>query len=346
MPDNDHEMPMGKRGILTAMDLAVQQFISTLSKQRNSSIHTLGAYRTDLTQLMRFLRQTGITTWERVSAEDIAAFVDDLRQRNYAATSVARKIAALKSFFHYLSEIGVVTVDVTGTVDAPRLEKQAPSVLEPAEVDRLLAAVSAESPTGQRDLAMLHCLYSTGMRVSELVALDIANVNLTRGDIRCHGRSQRSRTLPLSPLAQRALAQYLGDGRRALIHEEDAPPLFVNHHGQRLTRQGFWLIIKQYARIAGIEKITPHTLRHSFALDMLSRGMDLRGVQELLGHRNISTTQVYAHMRRAQPASMVSVLDDLIALGDVPDEMQGEQDDKASGRGVTSDALLRSATRI
>lgn len=337
---------MGKRGILTAMDLAVQQFITTLSKQRNSSINTLGAYRTDLTQLMRFLQQTGVTTWEQTEPADIAAFVDDLRQRKYAATSVARKIAALKSFFHFLSDTGVLTMDVAGTVGAPRLEKQLPSVLTPDDVNRLLAAVSVDSPTGQRDLAMLHCLYSTGMRVSELVALDVVSVNLAHGDVRAHGRNQRRRTLPLSPLAQRALAQYLGDGRRALIHDEDAAALFVNHHGQRLTRQGFWLIMKQYARIAGIEKITPHTLRHSFALDMLSRGMDLRGVQELLGHRNISTTQVYAHMQRAQPAAMVSVLDDLIALGDVPDEMQGEADDKASGRGVTSSALLRSVPRL
>jgi integrase/recombinase XerD len=336
---------MGKRGTLTAMDLAVQQFISTLSKQSNSSINTLGAYRTDLTQLIRFLQQAGITTWEQARPSDIAAFVDDLRQRNYAATSVARKIAALKSFFHYLAATGAVTVDLTGTVGAPKLEKQLPSVLSPDDVGRLLAAVAVDSPAGQRDLAMLHCLHSTGMRVSELVALDVVSLNLARGDIRCHGRNQRRRTLPLSPLAQRALAQYLGDGRRALIHDEEAA-LFVNHHGQRLTRQGFWLIMKQYARIAGIEKITPHTLRHSFALDMLSRGVDLRGVQALLGHRNISTTQVYAHMQRSQPASMVSVLDDLIALGDVPDEMQGQTDDKASGRGVTSPALMRSVTRL
>lgn len=347
MPHNNHVVPMGERGILTAMDLAVQQFIGSLSKQRNSSINTLGAYRTDLTQLLRFLQQAGITTWEQVGPAEIAAFVDDLRRRNYAATSVARKIAALKSFFHYLGEMGVVSVDVVGTVGAPRLEKQLPSVLSPDDVNRLLAAVGVDSPAGQRDLAMLHCLYSTGMRVSELVALDVANLNLARGDIRCHGRNQRHRTLPLSPLAQRALAQYIGGGRRAMIHDEDARPLFVNHHGQRLTRQGFWLIMKHYARIAGIEKITPHTLRHSFALDMLSRGMDLRGVQELLGHRNISTTQVYAHMKRAQPPSMVSVLEDLVALTDVSGEMDGETDETASGSGAgsASPALVRAVTR-
>ena len=342
-------MPMGKRGILTAMDLAIQQFISTLSKQRNSSINTLGAYRTDLTQLMRFLQKAGITTWEQARPSDIAAFVDDLRQSNYAATSVARKIAALKSFFHFLMQSGAIMVDVAGTVGAPRLEKQLPSVLSPDDVNRLLGAVKVDSPTGQRDLAMLHCLYSTGMRVSELVALDVASLNLARGDVQCHGRNQRRRTLPLSPLAQRALAQYLGEGRRALIHEDHASPLFVNHHGHRLTRQGFWLIMKQYARLAGIENITPHTLRHSFALDMLSQGMDLRSVQVLLGHRNISTTQVYAHLQRAQPASMVSVLDDLIALSNTAHETDGmgemprESDDTASDG---APALTPTVTRL
>ena len=338
-------MRIGKRGILTAMDVAVQQFINALSKQRSSSTNTLGAYRTDLTQLLRFLQLAGISSWCQVTPADISAFVQDLRQRNYAATSVARKIAALKSFFHYLAETGVVTIEMTGGFDAPKLEKQLPSVLSPDDMSRLLAGVSVETTAGQRDLAMLHCLHSTGMRVTELVSCDVANLNLTRGDIRCRGRNQ-GRTLPLSPLAQRALAQYLGDGRRSLVHDENEPALFVNHHGRRLTRQGFWLIMKHYARVAGIAKITPHTLRHSFALDMLSSGMDLRGVQELLGHRNISTTQIYAHMQRPQSTSMVSVLDDLIALGDVPDEMQETTGDSASGRGVAPSTLVRTSTRI
>lgn len=327
------------------MDVAVQQFISTLSKQRSSSTNTLGAYRTDLTQLMRFLQRAEITSWQQVTSADISAFVQDLRLRKYAATSVARKLAALKSFFHYLADTGVVTIEMTGGFDAPKLEKQLPSVLSPEDMGRLLASVSAVTPAGQRDLAMLHCLHSTGMRVTELVSCDVASLNLAHGDIRCRGRNQ-VRTLPLSPLAQRALAQYIGDGRRSLVHDANESALFVNHHGRRLTRQGFWLIMKHYARVAGIAKITPHTLRHSFAMDMLSSGMDLRGVQELLGHRNISTTQVYAHMQRPHSPSMVSVLDELIALGDVPDEMQETTSDNASGRGVAPSTLVRSSTRI
>lgn len=337
---------MGKRGKLTAMDVAVQQFIGALSKQRSSSINTLSAYRTDLRQLTAFLQTAGVTDWEQVSATHIAAFVQYLRDGGYAASSVARKVAALKTFFHYLGESGVVTVELAGAVDAPRLEKHVPSVLTPEEVGRLLASVSADTPAGQRDLAMLHCLHSTGMRVTELVSCNISHLNLARGDIQCHGRNQQSRMLPLSPLAQRALAQYLGEGRRSLIRDTDEPALFVNHHGQRLTRQGFWLIMKQYARVAGIATITPHTLRHSFALDMLSRGVDLRGLQELLGHRNISTTQIYAQMQRTQSPSMVSVLDDLIALSDVPDEMQPDADSSASSRDVVSTTQMRAPTRI
>ena len=343
---NDHLTRMGKRGKLTAMDVVIQQFISALSNQRSSSINTLGAYRTDLTQLTRFLQVSGIVSWTQVSAPDVAAFVEDLRQRRYAATSVARKVAALKSFFHYLASTGVVDIELASEIDAPKLEKHLPNVLSPEEVSRLLAAVVADTSAGQRDLAMIHCLQSTGMRVTELVSCNTASLNLARGEIQCHGRVDQIRMLPLSPLAQRALAQYLGDGRRSLVRDEGEQALFVNHHGQRLTRQGFWLIMKHYARIAGIEKITPHTLRHSFALDMLSRGTDLRGLQELLGHRNISTTQVYAHMQRTQPTSMVSVLDDLIALSEVPDEMQDEADNNASGRGVASSALARTSTRI
>ncbi len=334
-----------KRGILTAMDVAVQQFISTLSMQRNSSINTLGAYRTDLLQLVRFLQNSGYTSWQDVTATDVSAFVQDLQRRNYAATSVARKIAALKSFFHFLDETGVASIEVSRGFETPKLEKHVPSVLSPDDVDRLLATVSAESPAGQRDLAMLHCLHSTGMRVTELVSCDVGSLNLARGEIRCRGRNHQTRMLPLSPLAQRAMAQYLGDGRHALVHADDENALFVNHHGQRLTRQGFWLIMKHYSRAAGIEKITPHTLRHSFALDMLSRGMDLRGVQELLGHRNISTTQMYAQMQRTQTTSMVSVLDDLIALNDMPDGMPAD-DEKATRGGYASTTLVRARSRI
>jgi len=295
------------------MDLAIQEFITALSAQRNASTNTLGAYRTDLRQLADFLQQQAVSGWADVTPALVSLFVANLRERQYATTSIARKIAALKSFFHYLRAHHLVAADPTDALDTPKVEKFPPAVLTPQEVQKLFAVVRADSPAGQRDLAMLHCLASTGMRVTELVSRDVAHLDLPRGEIRCRGRNHRERVLPISMAGQRALATYLDRGRKELIHDPATTALFVNHHGQRLTRQGFWLIMKNYARLAGITHITPHTMRHSFAFEMLGKGTDLRTVQELLGHANISTTQVYAHLRRAHATAhvgaMVAVLD-------------------------------------
>lgn len=297
------------------MEEAIERFISALSAQRNSSQNTCGAYRTDLRQLAGYLSRKEVLAWSNVTSEDIAGFVDHLRDRGYAATSVARKVAAIKSFFHYLTSTSALPMDPAEPLDAPRVEKYVPTVLSVQQVQRLFEVVQADTPTGQRDYAMLQCLRATGMRVTELVTCDVSHLDLARGHIRCRGRNHRDRVLPLSLEAQRALAAYLEDGRRKLRHRPDEKALFLNHHGQRLTRQGFWLIMKNYARSANIDGITPHALRHSFALDMLSRGMDLRSVQELLGHANISTTQIYAHLRKSQGdmplADMLDELDNL-----------------------------------
>lgn len=300
------------------MDVAIEQFITALAAQHNSSSNTCGAYRTDLRQLADFLARAGATAWETVTSADIARFVAHLGERDYAATSIARKVAAIKSFFHYLHAIDAIPEDVALPLGIPRVEKYLPAVVSLQQVRRLFASVQPDSPGGQRDFAMMHCLHATGMRVTELVSCNVKHLDLARGHIRCCGRARRERVLPLSLEAQRALATYLGDGRTVLAHDDDEPALFLNHHGRRLTRQGFWLIMKSYARAAGIEGITPHTLRHSFALDMLRRGMDLRAVQELLGHANISTTQVYAQLSRARTAPVAAMLNDF-------DSVRGEE---------------------
>nr|MBF6592765.1 tyrosine-type recombinase/integrase [Ktedonobacterales bacterium] len=256
--------------------------------------------QTDLRQLTDFLARRGIARWDDVTPAMIADFVLHLRERQYATTSIARKVAALKSFFHYLSATRNLAQDPSVGLRAPRVEKDLPHALRPEEVQRLFAVVRAGEGVCQRDLAMLHTIYSTGMRVTELVSLDVAHLDLARGHVRCVGRN-KERTLPLALPAQRALGEYLDGARRDLVRGADEGALFLNHHGQRLTRQGFWLIIKGHARAAGIANLTPHTLRHSFALDMLGSGMDLRSVQALLGHANISTTHIYQQMRRAQP---------------------------------------------
>jgi integrase/recombinase XerD len=300
------------------MEVAIQEFITALSSQRNSSENTLGAYTTDLRQLADFLQQQAITSWEQVTPADAEAFVVHLRERQYAPTSIARKVAAVKSFYHHLAAMHALDADPTREMDTPKVEKYLPTVLEPDQVRTLFATVKVNTPAGLRDLAMLHCLHSTGMRVTELVSRDVGHLDLARGHIRCAGRNRRERVLPLSLEAQRALATYLGEGRHMLAQHIDKSALFLNHHGQRLTRQGFWLIMKNYARTAGIGDITPHTLRHSFALDMLSRGMELRAVQELLGHANISTTQIYSHLQRTHAERVSAMLDTLDMLGTEP----------------------------
>ncbi len=296
------------------MERAIQDYVHALASQKKSSENTLGAYRSDLKQLASFAQEHGIQTWDQVTSELVAGFIEELHRRQYAMTSVARKIAAVKSFFHFLLATGAIAIDPTTDLDAPRVEKYMPSALSHEEVERLLAAVTTDTPAGQRDYAMLQCLYATGMRVTELVTTDVSDLDLARGHIRCSGRNGRERLLPLRPVAQRALAMYLNDGRRALAHNPSEQSLFVNHHGQRLTRQGFWLIMKGYAKAAGISQITPHTLRHSFALEMLGRGMELRTVQELLGHANISTTQIYHHLHQAKASSIASVLGEIETL--------------------------------
>ncbi len=301
------------------MERVIQEYISALAQQRRSSANTLGAYRTDLRQLADYLRRRGVGDWAEVTPALVAGFTLHLNERQYAATSIARKVAAIKSFFHYLQATGALAIDPANDLDAPRVEKFPPSTLSPQDVARLFAAVNTESPAGLRDDAMLHCLYSTGMRVTELVSCDTAHLDLARGHIRCFGRNRRERILPLTLMAQRSLATYLADGRPTFAQKnEETPALFLNHHGQRLTRQGFWLIMKGYVRAAGIGDVTPHTLRHSFALDMLGRGMELRNVQELLGHANISTTQIYTHLSQARGADLDAMLTDL-NLGDLHD---------------------------
>lgn len=273
--------------------------MAALASERKSSQNTLGAYRTDLRQLADYLRRHDIRRWADVTPALVTDFVLHLRERRYATTSIARKVAAIKSFFQFLRRTGMVSSDPVGSLQTPKVEKDLPHALTHDEVARLFDAVGAAG-VALRDLAMLHTIYSTGMRVTELITLDVAHLDLARGHVRCVTRNRKERVLPLSLPAQKSLNAYLDDYRRTLLRNPNEQALFLNHHGQRLTRQGFWLIIKGYARAAGVGEITPHTLRHSFALDMLGRGMELRSVQELLGHANISTTHVYKQLRKAQ----------------------------------------------
>ncbi len=281
---------------------AIDEYMASLSLKEQghdgTNQNTIVAYRNDLNQICAYLKRKQVENWQLVTREHIAGYLLEMRDgQAYRPTTIARKLAALKSFFRYMQSTGIITSDPIEKLDAPRIQRELPHVLSQEQIGSLFRQVDVETAVGKRDFAMLHMLYATGMRVSELISLNLHDFDAERSTIVCrggNGRNKRERVLPLSKVTVEATKQYLAKARPGLItrHPEEQA-LFLNHHGERLTRQGFWLIIKGYARQAGITEITPHMLRHSFAILMLQEGMELRSVQELLGHAHISTTQVY-----------------------------------------------------
>ncbi|HET7738587.1 MAG TPA: site-specific tyrosine recombinase/integron integrase [Tepidiformaceae bacterium] len=286
------------------MDDYVGQFLNFLAVEKNASNNTIQAYRNDLSQFEQFLARSvtsnGIAPWKGVNNEAVVLFVADLRDRSYKDATIARKVAAVKSFFGFLAAEGMVKSDPTEQLKSPQVGKTLPKALTPEEVDELLEQPARKNTLeSRRDKAMLELLYGTGMRVTELVSLDLSHVSLESDPVtvRCVGKGDRERTLPLHQRPTDELKHYIFLVRPKLVRNRREPALFVNRRGERLTRQGFWLILKNYAKDAKIEKsITPHTIRHTYATHMLSGGMPLRNVQEALGHANISTTQIYTHL--------------------------------------------------
>jgi integrase/recombinase XerD len=287
------------------MEEQIREFLDALRNDKGYAPNTIDAYRNDLTQFLNFAlnERAQLAQWSRVDKPLLLSFLIHLKDREYTASSVSRKVAVLKTFFHFMVERNYLVQDPTATLDSPRVEKHPPQVLAPDEVERLVAApLSNGSPKGLRDRAMLELLCATGMRVSELVALNVDDVNAQNGVVHCLGAGAKRRVIPVEARAMDALTDYIRRGRLAFAVNVDERALFVNPHGERLTRQGLWLIIKEYVKEAKIATpVTPHTLRHSFAVHLLSRGEDLQNVQHLLGHTNITTTQVYARLveRRA-----------------------------------------------
>ncbi|MEI7556139.1 tyrosine-type recombinase/integrase [Candidatus Chlorohelix sp.] len=257
-------------------------------------------------------RNKALTDWHEIGKEDIMDYIMFLKERAYATSTVARKIAAIKSFFHYLAAHGVVDFDATEHLDSPKVNKYLPKAISVNEIHLLLEQPDKhQTPEAVRDKAMLGLLYATGMRVTELVSLDLEDVDLAGGKVKCLGKSNKSRMIPIPEEQHLSLVAYLNVVRPHLVGTNNEIAIFVNHRGKRLTRQGFWLILKAYANQAGISDITPHTLRHSFAAHMLGDGENLRRVQELLGHASISTTQIYtqlnAQTRHSDPNRVISI---------------------------------------
>jgi integrase/recombinase XerD len=282
------------------VDNSIAEFINYLYVERGLAENTRVSYQRDLKKFTEFLadRRGNI---QRATRPMIISYLLSLENAGKKAATVARRLAAIKSYYGYLVREGRIDRDPTENLESPKLDKRLPTVLSVDEVNDLLRQPDAATAGGMRDRAMLELLYATGIRVTELVSLDIQDVNLDLSFVRCEGKGSRERVVPMGSVARRSVAEYLEKGRPRLVRDPLARALFVNHHGKRLTRQGFWKIVKRYAGEARIGKdITPHTLRHSFATHLLENGADLRAVQEMLGHADIATTQIYTHITKGR----------------------------------------------
>lgn len=277
------------------MRQSIERFLGALEAGSDFSSNTVSAYRNDLNQFVGFISgDLGVGSWAELQDSHLTSYVLQMRERRYASSTVARKTAAIKSFFGFMVRSGELRSDPSESLASPRVEKYVPKAMTEEQIQALMLEPTREAkPENNRDCAMLQTLYSTGMRVSELVSLNVDDVDLERGTVGCTGKQNRRRDVELSQEAIDALRNYIETGRPAISKVPDESALFLNHRGHRLTRQGFWLILKQYAQAAGIDEITPHTLRHSFATHQITRGRDLGDVQRMLGHVSISTTQIY-----------------------------------------------------
>ncbi len=280
----------------------INRFLTYLAVEKGFSNNTVAAYQNDLSQLASFVEEEAakrglIPSWANFSRQGMLSYLLNLKERGYAATTQARKIAAAKSFFSFMVAEGNIGDNPTQNVASPNVGRLLPKPLSISQVRRLLEQpTKLATPEAKRDEAMLHLLYASGMRVSELVSSNLDDI-MDDGYVRCFGKGHKERIIPIHQRAASIVEEYVKKARPLKVHSNEEKALFLNRRGERLTRQGFWQILKGYARSAELdEEITPHTLRHSFATHMLSGGADLRSVQELLGHANISTTQVYTHL--------------------------------------------------
>jgi integrase/recombinase XerD len=289
------------------MDAYLQKFLQYIRFERGYAANTVAAYHSDLEQMMNFLRENRIAAWRDLTAGVLEAYVAMLQDRAYSVPTVLRKVAAARSFLTFLFSEGLIPEAWADWLRQPKGRQRLPYVLSEAEVTRLLEAASGEkgkqtprSPLHCRDRALLELLYATGLRATEVVNLSLNDVDFVQGRVRCVGKGNKERWIPLYPSVCAILRRYIEDGRKKLLeptYSTDSSAenrLFLNHHGHPLTRQGVWFILKQRAEEAGLaKKVTPHTLRHTFATHLLDGGADLREVQQFLGHANITTTQIY-----------------------------------------------------
>ncbi len=277
------------------MNKEFREYLNYLLVEKGVSRNTFQSYQRDLLDYLLFLRKKGLSL-NKAQDEDLIAF---LSQKKYSPTTARRKISSVKGFYRFLLMEGKIT-QLNLDFSLPKIPKKLPEVLTIREINKLLNTPQGDSPVSFRDRALLEVLYGAGLRVSELISLNLGDISLKKGNLRCFGKGAKERIVPLGRYAIHALSHYLVRGRPLLVKGLRESALFVNQRGKRLTRQGCWLILKKYAKQAGIKKIHPHSLRHSFASHLLEGGADLRSVQELLGHSSITTTQIYTHLSKGK----------------------------------------------
>lgn len=279
------------------MERAVEEFIDYIHNTKKASNNTEVSYRRDLKKVVEYFHDKGILEMSDVTDLDLEGYMADMQQKQFASSTISRSVASIHALFQYLFKEGKIKKDPSENLHSPKVEKKVPEVLSIEEVDKLLKQPSYDTPKGKRDKAMLELLYATGMRVSELIHLKISDVNLQYGYVSC-SENDKERIIPIGNISKTALKRYVDEARDFYVKDEDQTALFTNVSGNAMSRQGFWKMLKAYADEAGIKQdITPHTLRHSFAVHMLQNGADVKSVQEMLGHSDISTTQVYLNMK-------------------------------------------------
>ena len=281
----------------------IESFLNYLTVEKGFSENTVSAYRNDLYQLVDYINEDAgnrktMPSWPGFDRHSMLSYLLWIKGRNYAATTVARKVAASKSFFAFMTAEGKIKVNPTENLGSIKVGRSLPKPISISQVRQLLEQpAKLSTPDAKRDLAILQLLYASGMRVSELVSLNLGDVDIRGGFVRCFGKGHKERVIPIHERAAVAVDDYIKNARPELARNDSEKAMFLNVRGDRLTRQGLWQILKGYAKAANLQiEVTPHTLRHSFATHMLAGGADLRSVQELLGHANISTTQVYTHL--------------------------------------------------
>lgn len=273
----------------------LEEYREYLTTEKRASANTLSSYLRDMRQFQDYLQREELPI-EQVSQQQVEDYAKYLTAKGKSVSTITRAVASLKSFYSFLMAAGYITTNPARGITPAKVERRLPQILTSKEVELFLEQPECVDAKGYRDHAMLELLYATGIRVSELINLNLEHLNLSGGFIRCVGK-QKERIIPLYPAAVRALTEYVEEVRPSMVEDPQESALFVNMSGERMSRQGFWKIIKHYQEKAGIEKeITPHTLRHSFAAHLLENGADLRSIQEMLGHADISSTQVYAQL--------------------------------------------------